>query len=500
MSTADLGRVDVLVIGAGNAAANAALQARELGASVAMIETAPKEARGGNSAFTGGAFRFTFSKVEDLVALAPDIRDLDLANIDFGSYTAEQYYDDMHRLTEYRCDPDLTDVLIGDSYAAALWLKKQGIRFQPALGRQAFKVGGKFKFWGGLACHLLGGGAQLVKTLHEAVESAGIKVLYDTTAVALLHADGGVQGVRARRHGEDIELRAKAVVMACGGFESNPEMRARYLGPNWDLAKVRGTRFNNGQGHLMAIALGAATHGHWSGAHAVQWDVNAPPYGDLTIGDRFQKHNYPFGIIVNARGERFVDEGADFHSYTYAKYGHEVLKQPGLFAWQVFDQKIVGLLREEYRISRITKETADTFEELAPKLTGVDAKGFLETVRAFNAAPRPDVPFNPNVHDGLRTSGLALNKSNWANKLDAPPYHAYGVTTGITFTFGGLRVSTSAEVQDTTGAAIRGLYAAGEIVGGLYYHNYGSGTGLVAGVVFGRIAGREAAKLAAGST
>src|SRR6202521_2104304 len=196
MTTVDLGRVDVLVIGAGNAAANAALQAREMGATVAMIETAPKEARGGNSAFTGGAFRFTFSTVKDLLALAPDIADLDLANIDFGSYTSEQYYDDMHRLTEYRCDPDLTDVLIGDSYAAALWLKKQGIRFQPALGRQAFKVGGKFKFWGGLACHLLGGGTQLVKTLHEAAEKTGIKVFYDTTAFALIAAGGRVEGVR----------------------------------------------------------------------------------------------------------------------------------------------------------------------------------------------------------------------------------------------------------------------------------------------------------------
>jgi len=492
-----LGNVDVLVIGAGNAAANAALQARELGASVAMLETAPKEARGGNSAFTGGAFRFTFRTVEDLIALAPDIRDLELANIDFGTYTTEQYYDDMHRLTQYRCDPDLTEVLIADSYAAAQWLKKQGIRFQPALGRQAFKVDGKFKFWGGLACHLLGGGAELVQALHAAIDRAGIPVLYDTTAFGLIHAGGRVQGVRARRSGEDLELRAKAVVLACGGFESNPEMRARYLGPNWDLAKVRGTRFNNGWGHRMAIEIGAAVDGHWSGAHAVQWDMNAPPYGDLTIGDRFQKHNYPFGIIVNARGERFVDEGADFHSYTYATYGHEVLKQPGLFAWQVFDQKIVHLLREEYRIARITKETANTFEELAPKLTGVDVSGFLETVRAFNGAPRPEVPFNPNVHDGLRTYGLPINKSNWANRLDAPPYHAYGVTTGITFTFGGLRISPSGEVKDTTGAPIRGLYAAGEIVGGLYYHNYGSGTGLVAGVVFGRIAGRGAAELAA---
>jgi tricarballylate dehydrogenase len=500
MTIADFGHVDVLVIGAGNAAANAALQARELGATVAMLETAPQEARGGNSAFTGGAFRFTFKTIEDLIALAPDIRDLDLGNIDFGSYTSEQYYDDMHRLTEYRCDPELTDILIADSYDAALWLKKVGVRFQPALGRQAFTVDGRFKFWGGLACHLLGGGTQLVKTLHEAVAKAGIKVLYDTTAVGLLRGGGRVQGVRARRDAQDIELRAKAVVLACGGFESNPEMRARYLGPNWDLAKVRGTRFNNGWGHRMAIELGAATHGHWSGAHAVQWDVNAPSYGDISIGDRFQKHNYPFGIIVNARGERFVDEGADFHSYTYAKYGHEVLKQPGLFAWQVFDQKIVSLLREEYRISRITKEVANTFEELAPKLTGVDPKGFLSTIRAFNAAPRPQVPFDPNIHDGLCTRGLAIDKTNWANTLDVPPYHAYGVTTGITFTFGGLRVSTKAEVQDTTQAPIRGLYAAGEIVGGLYYHNYASGTGLVAGVVFGRIAGSEAARFAASCT
>ena len=270
-------------------------------------------------------------------------------------------------------------------------------------------------------------------------------------------------------------------------------MRARYLGPNADLAKVRGTRFNMGWGHRMAMDAGAAPAGHWSGAHAVQWDMNAPPYGDLTVGDRFQKHNYPFGILVNARGERFLDEGLDFHSYTYAKYGWEVMRQPGLFAWQVFDQKATPLLREEYRIRRITKESAATFEELAPKLTGVDPAGFLRTIAAYNAAPRPDVPFNPNVHDGLRTQGLAIDKTNWARPLDTPPFDAYGVTCGVTFTFGGLRVSTAAEVLDIGGTPIPGLYAAGEIVGGLYYHNYGSGTGLVAGVVFGRLAGAGAA-------
>jgi tricarballylate dehydrogenase len=400
----------------------------------------------------------------------------------------------MGRLTEYRCDADLTEMLIGGSYQSALWLKQLGVKFQPALGRQAFKIGGKFKFWGGLACHIHGGGLHLVATLHAALEKARIPVLYDTTAYQLLADDGRIQGVKARHGGRSYDLRAKSVVLACGGFESNAEMRARYIGPNWDLAKVRGTRFNNGYGHRMAMDIGAAPAGHWSGAHAVQWDMNASPYGDIAIGDRFQKHNYPFGVVLNARGERFLDEGLDFHSYTYARYGHEVMKQPGLFAWQVFDAKIVGLLHDEYRIARITKETAGTLEKLA----GVDPVAALATLKAYNAAPRPDVPFNPNVHDGLRTQGLTIDKTKWAQKLDAPPFHAYGVTAGVTFTFGGLKVSTAAEVQDTSGVPIAGLFAAGEIVGGLYYHNYGSGTGLVAGVTFGRIAGDRAARFAAG--
>ena len=238
--------VDVLVIGAGNAAANAALAAHEAGRSVAMLETAPEAARGGNSAFTGGAFRFVYHEVKDLIALAPDIADLDLSTIDFGTYTQEQYFDDMGRLTEYRCDPDLTEILIGNSYASALWLKKHGIKFQPALGRQAFKVDGKFRFWGGLACHIHGGGQQLVATLHAALAAAGIPVLYDTTAWQFLQGDDRIEGVRVRHHGRIHALRAKAIVMACGGFESNAEMRARYIGPNWDLAKVRGTRYNQG--------------------------------------------------------------------------------------------------------------------------------------------------------------------------------------------------------------------------------------------------------------
>jgi tricarballylate dehydrogenase len=337
-----------------------------------------------------------------------------------------------------------------------------------------------------------------MKALSARATREGITVLYETPAIQLLQGDGGVEGVRVRHEGRIRELRAKAVILACGGFEANAEMRARYLGPNWDLAKVRGSRFNTGQGLKMALDIGAGPAGHWSVAHAVAWDLNAPPFGDLDVGDRFQKHNYPFGIVVNARGERFLDEGLDFHSYTYAKYGGEILNQPGMFAWQIFDQKVVHLLREEYRIPRITKEKADTFEALAEKLEGVDARRFLETVRAFNAAPRPDVPFNPNIRDGLATSGLPIDKTNWAQRFDQPPYEAYAVTTGITFTFGGLKITAEAQVEDTSRRTIPGLFAAGEIVGGLYYHNYASGTGLMAGAVFGRIAGRNAAAKAAG--
>src|SRR5438132_706957 len=488
----------VIVVGAGNAATCAALSAREAGARVLMLEIAPEETRGGNSCFTGGAFRVVYHGAEDLARLIPDMNETELKDVDFGTYTEEEYFDDMGpgdaiplRPGPHR-DPDPAE-LRGRGVDA-----REGCPVSARLGRQAFRVDGKFKFWGGLACHIWGGGKELMKALHARAAREGITVLYDTPAIGLLQGDSGVEGVRVRHRSHIRDLRAKAVVLACGGFEANAEMRARYLGPNWDLAKVRGSRFNTGQGLKMALDLGAAVAGHWSGAHAVAWDLNAPPFGDLDVGDRFQKHNYPFGIVVNARGERFLDEGLDFHSYTYAQYGGEILNQPGMFAWQIFDQKVVHLLREEYRIPRITKEKADSFEALAERLEGVDPRRFLETVRAFNAAPRPEVPFNPNIRDGLATSGLAIDKTNWAQRLDRPPYEAYAVTTGITFTFGGLKITNNAEVEDTSGHPIPGLYAAGEIAGGLFFHNYASGTGLMSGAVFGRIAGRSAAHYAKG--
>ena len=487
---------DVVVVGAGNAAMCAALAAREQGAGVIVLERAPEGESGGNTRFTAGAIRFAYDGVADLRELMPDLTDEEVARTDFGTYTENQFFDDMARVTENRADPDLVELLVRRSRQTMMWLRGKGFRFVPIYGRQAFKVDGRFRFWGGLTVEAWGGGPGLVEAHKKAAHANGIRIFYGARAMSLLHGDDGVHGLKVRYQGRSRTLRCKAVVLAAGGFESNPEWRTRYLGPGWDLAKVRGTRFNTGDGIRMALDAGAAPCGNWSGCHAVGWDRNAPEFGDLVVGDGFQKHSYPFGIMLNANGERFVDEGADFRNYTYAKYGAVILRQPGQFAWQIFDKKVTHLLRDEYRIRQVTKVTANTLEELAAKLEDVNAAKALETIKAYNAAIRTDIAFDPNVKDGRRTEGLAVPKSNWANVLDSPPYEAYAVSCGITFTFGGLRISTDAQVVDTDGMAMPGLYAAGELVGGLFYFNYPGGTGLMSGCVFGRIAGASAGRAA----
>jgi tricarballylate dehydrogenase len=488
-------RYDVVVVGAGNAGLCAALAAGEQGAEVLLLERAPVAERGGNTAFTAGAMRVAYRGVDDLLELVTDLSDEERQNTNFGSYPEEEFFDDMALVTDYRADPDLVELLVRRSFDTLRWMRCKGIQFIPLYGRQAFKVGGKFTFWGGLAIEVVGGGRGLVDALFSAAEQQGIDVLYNARALLLLHDDDGVHGVRVRCDARTEDFRSAAVVLASGGFQADAEWRARYLGPDWDLARVRGTRFNTGDGIRMALEIGASPYGHWSGCHAVACDQNAPEFGDLRVGDGFQKHSYPFGIMVNNEGNRFVDEGADFRNYTYAKYGHIILQQPNQVAWQVFDRKVTNLLRDEYRIREVTKIQADSLEELARQMQGINAEQFLKTVREFNGAVMTDVPFNPNVKDGRGTTGLKVPKSNWAKTIDTPPFEAYAVTCGITFTFGGLRVTTDAQVVGPDGV-IPGLYGAGELVGGLFFFNYPGGTGLTSGAVFGRIAGTAAAKVA----
>ncbi|WP_218831488.1 FAD-dependent tricarballylate dehydrogenase TcuA [Bordetella genomosp. 9] len=495
---AQIHRYDVVVVGKGNAALCAALSAREQGVSVALLEAASEDESGGNSRFAGGVMRFAYDSVEDLKKVT-DLTEEEIAASDFFTNTTDEYFDDLFRLTNYRTDPALSEILVTQSLDVMVWLRAKGARFVPNYGRQSSLVNGRRKFFGRLPIEVAGGGAGLVQFLDKAARNAGIDVHYDTRAKSLVTDGDRISGIHAVRKGRAVVFEAGAVVLACGGFEGNPEMRARYLGPGWELAKVRGSRFNQGDGLRMALDAGAAPYGNWSGCHATGWDLNAPEFGDVNVGDQFQKHSYIFGLLVNANGKRFVDEGLDFHSFTYAKYGGEVLKQPGQFAWQVFDSKVTQLLRSEYRIKMMTKATADTLEELAPKLDGVDPAAFLETVRAYNASIRRDVAFDPTVKDGLCTQGIEPPKSNWAQALDTPPYHAYATTCGITFTFGGLRVDPeSGQVLNVHLQPMPGLYCAGEMVGGLFYFNYPSGTGLVSGAIFGRIAGRGAAQAAAG--
>jgi tricarballylate dehydrogenase len=484
---------DVIVVGGGNAAFCAALAASEKGASVLVLEAAPEDEAGGNSAFTAGAMRVVYNGVDDIKALVPDLSDDEIAITDFGTYTQDQFFDDMARVTQYRTDPDLCELLVTKSLPTLLWMREKGIRFVPIYGRQAFKVDGKFKFWGGLTVETVGGGPGLVEMLTTSAKKHGVEIRYETRAIDLLCEGNKVNGVRVRHENEISEIKGKSIVLASGGFEANTEWRTRYLGPGWDMAKVRGSRFNTGEGIRMALEIGASPMGNWSGCHAVGWEMNAPEFGDLAVGDQFQKHSYPFALMVNAKGERFVDEGADFRNYTYAKYGRVILNQPGQFAWQIFDAKTKHLQRDEYNIRQCTKVTANTIEELAKKLEGVDADAFVKNIGEYNAAVNQDTPFNPNVKDGKRTTGLAIDKTNWANAIDTAPFEGYATTCGVTFTFGGLRVNNDAQVMNLDYKPIEGLFAAGELVGGIFYFNYPGGTGLTSGSVFGKIAGEAAA-------
>jgi len=484
---------DTIIVGAGNAAFCAAHVAREKGASVLMLECAPKAENGGNSRYTAGAIRFAYDGVDDIRALCPDLNEAQIAKTDFGTYTTDQFFDDMFRVTRYRTDPALCERLVTSSRETMFWMRDKGVRFMPIYGRQAFEIDGRFKFWGGLTLEAWGGGPGLVETHTQIARANGVEIRYGTRALSLITDGHAVTGVKVRHNGEVSELKTRSVVLASGGFQANAEMRTRYLGSGWEMARVRGSRFNTGEGIRMAMEVGASTYGNWSGCHAVGWDYNAPEFGDLDVGDGFQKHSYPWGIMVNATGRRFVDEGADFRNYTYAKYGRVILNQPDQFAWQVFDAKVTSLLRDEYRLKRVTKVTAPTLEELALKMEGVDQQGFLDEIKAYNAAVDTQTPFDPNVKDGRGTNGITVPKSNWANTIDEGPFEAYQVGCGITFTFGGLRIDPErAQVLDNDLEPIPGLFAAGELVGGIFFFNYPGGTGLISGSVFGRLAGEHA--------
>jgi tricarballylate dehydrogenase len=485
---------DVIVVGGGNAAFSAALAARERGASVLMLEKAQKDEAGGNSFFTAAATRTTFDSLDDLRPILSGIDDHDLAITDLPAYTVDHFHADMQRLTEGRCDPELSDILVNDAANAVNWWHSKGLKWTLMYARQSFKVDGRYRFWGGLSLGGVGEGKGLIEQETQAALAHGVEIRYATPVATLLaNEQGGISGVVCCGENGVERIEAGAVILASGGFESDPRMRAMHLGPNWDVAKVRGTAHNTGEVLMKAIELGAQPYGHWSGCHSIAWDAAAPPTGDWELTHRFSKQSYPIGLIINRDGERFVDEGADFRNYTYAKYGAEILRQPGAIAYQLYDARTAPLLRQdEYTAPGVSRHEAASIGELAEKI-GVNPARLERTVREYNEAVQ-DGEFNPAIEDGKGTIGVSPPKSNWAQPLDAPPLLAFAVTCGITFTFGGLRIDRDARVLDRLNNPIPGLYAAGEIVGGLFYHNYPGGSGLTSGMVFGRRAGDHAAR------
>ena len=487
---------DVIVVGAGNAALAAANSAREEGADrVVVLEKASEAERGGNTYFSGGLLRIAYGPSRALEPLLPDVEARLPGFFDnVEPYTEEDFLADLRRVTAGRTDPTLAGILVGNSYDTVLWMHDiAGVPMEAAVSLAGIRVGNRVKFQKGAIVRARQEGIGLSRSWFARTEANGIEVRYGTGALSLLRdRRGHIAGVEARTPSGIEELSARAVVLACGGFEANAQWRAQYLGAPWDHAKVRGTAHNQGDGLRMALDAGALPRGQWSGRHSTPISNEWPDFADRRRTDKSNRLSYPFGVMINRAGRRFVDEGEDLGFYTYAKYGGEILRQPGSLAWQIFDRKTTHLLEGRYRTS--DPITSDTLEGLVEQIDIDDRAQALRTLDAYNAAACDSAGFDPTDLDGLATTGLEPPKSNWALRLDEPPFVAYSATGGITFTFGGLAIDEEARVLGTDWRPMPGLYTCGEMVGGLFHFNYPGGTGLVSGAVFGRIAGRTAVR------
>ena len=467
-------RYDVVVLGTGLAGIASALAAWETGASVLVVDKAPRENAGGNTRFSGGGFR-----------------------IPRGDFTPDDFFEDLMLVTRGRGNQDLLRKMTLRAKEDTDWLQTHGLRFGDqsqfthvgprrvaALWAEPvpFDIDGATQIGcgNGVVVHL---SKTLIEKVDVAYQTKGEQILVDehrrVTGIRLFHAEHGYH-----------EVAAGAVILATGGFQANQEWRSRYFGSNeaahW---RVRGTRFNQGDGIRMALEVGGAAVGNFADIHCAVIDSRT-----LSVeGGETNVNTYPFGIIVNIAGERIVDEGEDFRDRTYAKFGKSILAQPGSVGYVVYDDKVADLIN--CYVKQWGPTSAPTLEELAGKI-GVDPVGLRETVNTFNAAVDQGTPFDKTKKDGRAARGIRPEKSNWANTLDTPPYHAYTVTGGVTFTFGGVKTNTESEVISTEDQVIPGLYAAGEIQGDFFYYNYPGGSSLIRASVYGRTAGSNAGEYA----
>jgi tricarballylate dehydrogenase len=486
---------DVIVIGAGNAALSASVSAKENGAGkVLVLEKAPRAMRGGNTHWSGGVLRFAFDDPQEIAPLLPGVEnDYEDFFAGVSPYPKDRYLADLRNVTSGRTDPELSNILVSNSRDTVFWMNRSGVKMEPALGVAGVKRGNVVIWPPGLIVRAAHEGVGLSSSWFAIAERAGVEIRYASAATELMvDQRARVVGVKVRDDNGIHEITGKAIVLGCGGFEANVQMRTQHIGPLVGAAKVRGTPHNQGDGLRMALAIGALSWGQWSGCHATPISADWGDFAPRALTDRSNRLSYLYGVMLNRQGLRFVDEGEDTNFYTYAKFGRAILAQPGAKAWQIFDQKVIHLLEPRYSTSKPL--TADTLEELVEQLDLDDRKQAVKTLHAFNAAARDvDEGFDPSRKDGMSTRGLTPEKTNWGIRLDAPPFHAYSATGGITFTFGGVKVNENTQVIGTDWRPLKGLYACGEMIGGLFYDNYPAGAGLVSGATFGRIAGRSAA-------
>ena len=467
----------------------AALAARDAGADVVVLEKAPPNEQGGNCPYTGGGFRFVHEGIEDLRHMLPDLTDSEVGRISMAPYTSDDFRDHFAAVTKGDSDPALIDTLIANSRPTVEWMFEKGVRWELS-GSSARVEGAPSVIPNSVGMSAWESGPGLVRMLTTACRRAGVTILYETAMTRLLTSeDGAVVGVEARDQDGLHDLLANGVVLACGGFEANPEMRGEYIGAGWERARVRGSAHNTGDGIRAAFDVGAQGTGHWDGCHATPIDVAAPETGDLQVTDIMPRRSYPIGVTVNSEGQRFVDEGAGFAEQTFVDMGHAILQQDDGVAHQVFDSR--ALPHIEGRYSSAKRFEASSIAQLADEL-GINADGLKKTIDDFNESAH-EGEYQPRTLDERSTCSLEPPKSNWAIKIDLPPYFAYTVTGGITYTYGGLKIDTGARVLDAEDHPIPGLYAAGIIVGGIFVHGSLRAAGLMHGAVYGRIAGAAAA-------
>ncbi|MES9969597.1 MAG: FAD-dependent tricarballylate dehydrogenase TcuA [Candidatus Thiodiazotropha sp.] len=455
---------DVLVVGGGNAALCAAISAAEDGASVLVAESAPREERGGNSRHVRNLRVMHDQPTQELT----------------DSYGEEEYWDDLMRVTSGETDKDLARITIRKSEEAARWMAARGVRFQASLGG-TLSLSRTNPFF-------LGGGKALLNTWYENAERLGVTLAYHTEITELDIRDGHFIAARGSSRGAPCTLRAKSLILASGGFESNIDWLKEAWGASAENFIIRGTPYNRGKLLREMLDHDAQAIGKPNQCHAVAVDARAPKY-DAGIVTRVDC--VPFSIVVNREAERFYDEGEDFWPKRYAIWGRLVAQQPDQIAYALIDAKSSEL----FMPTLFPPEQADSIEELADKLQ-LDPLKLRETVGAFNRSIK-GAAFDPAVLDNCTTSGLTPAKTHWARPLDSPPYFAYPLRPGITFTYLGVKVNAMARVLNSGGTAFGNIFAAGEIMAGnILGKGYLAGIGMTIGTVFGRIAGANAAACA----